>query len=203
MIPAVFSPYADRTPKLRRVSLRRLGSMLHSSSVWLGHVEAPRQPAPREINARRCRRGSCSPSVASHGARGSEWGECFYPSYLALKSGAASRREASRHVRPSPEGFRSQKPARVNLCGFFRISPVDFCCGIRVGGAAPWPTTRSRNSPRRGQAARAQQPSTRTGSHRSQPPLWPPTARSTSSSTSTASGMLIYLVGASTWCARP
>ena len=35
-----------------------------------------RQPAPREINARRCRRrGSCSPSVASHGARGSERSE--------------------------------------------------------------------------------------------------------------------------------
>ena len=112
--------------------------MLHSSSVWLGHVEAPRQPAPREINARRCRRrGSCSPSVASHGARGSERSEgasegadVFHPS-LALKSGAASRREAARRVRQSSKGSAapsSQKPATSTylISGFRAIFAAGF-----------------------------------------------------------------------------
>ena len=100
MIPAVFSPYADRTPKLRRVSL---GSMLHSSCVWLG-LGNPRQPR----RVRSMQEGVVDEEVAApaslrtaHAARNGASADVFYPA-LTLKRGAASRREAARRIRRPP-----------------------------------------------------------------------------------------------------
>ena len=167
----------------------------------------PRRARDR-CDARRCRRrGSCSPSVASHGARGSERSECRC--ILSRPNIEARRGEPSRGRETYPTatiGIRGLSGATSTYLIFFLRNSgrrIIFAAGFRVygctrrrGGAAHEPLP-PRRAALDAHAPRTEQPKPSTATK------WQPTARSTSSSTSTASGMLIYLVGASTWCARP
>ena len=210
MIPAVFSPYADRAPKAwARLASHQaaVASVLNSSSCGCGSRKPKAAPPRVKTDAKRCRRrGSCSPSVASHGARGSERSECRC--ILSRPNIEARRGEPSRDRETYPTatiGIRGLSGATSTYLIFFLRNlgrRIIFAAGFRVygcprrrGGAAHEPLP-PRRAALDAHATRTEQPS------QAQPP-WPPTGPSTSSSTSTASGMLIYLVGASTWSARP
>ena len=167
----------------------------------------PRRARDR-CDARRCRRrGSCSPSVAAHGARGSERSECGC--ILSRPNIEARRGEPSRGRETHPTttiGIRGLSGATSTYLIFFLRNSgrrIIFAAGFRVygctrrrGGAAHDPLT-PRRAALDAHAPRTEQPNPSTATK------WPPTARSTSSSTSTASGTWTCLAGASTWCARP
>ena len=149
------------------VSLQRRGlnRVLHSSSV----AGQPRGSPPRVVvrcNATRCRRrGSCSPSVASHGARGSERSEGA--DFSSLPSIEARRGEPSRgrETRPTaatvgPRPVRRNSAESTYLIFFLRNSGPqrrfllrDFAVLAARDDAAGQPTTRSRQG---------EQPSTHT-----------------------------------------
>ena len=107
MIPAVFSPYADRTPKSLGASRFATTTGLPTElkqRVRLGLAETPRQPAA----ARSMQAGVGDEEIAApaslrtaHAARNGASADVFYPA-LTLKRGAASRREAARRIRQPP-----------------------------------------------------------------------------------------------------
>ena len=212
MIPAVFSPYADRTPKLRRVSLRNDWAQCCTQAACGWGTSKPRGSPPR---VRSMQQGVVDEEVAApaslrtaHAARNG----ARVPIFSSLPSIEERRGEPSRgrETRPTvTKGVRGpffSKTRDVNLFNF-GIS-CDFCCGISRFSAAR-DDAEGQLCPRQNAPNKASSPR-RTRSRKEQPKPstattgpWPPTARSTSSSTSTASGMLICLAGASTWSARP
>ena len=106
MIPAVFSPYADRTPK-------RLGASRFATtglSTELKQRVAGARGNPKAAPAARVsmQEGVVNEEVAApaslrtaHAARNGASADVFYPA-LTLKRGAASRREAARRIRQPP-----------------------------------------------------------------------------------------------------
>ena len=202
---------SHRTPKAwARLASHQaaVASVLNSSSCGCGSRKPKAAPPRVKTDASRCRRrGSCSPSVASNGARGSERSECRC--ILSRPNIEARRGEPSRGRETYPTatiGIRGLSGATSTYLIFFLRNSgrrIIFAAGFRVygctrrrGGAAHEPLP-PRRAALDAHAPRTEQPKPSTATK------WQPTARSTSSSTSTASGMLIYLVGASTWCARP
>ena len=154
MIPAVFSPYADRTPKLRRVSLRNDWAQCCTQAAcrcgW--GTSKPRGSPPR---VRSMQEGVVDEEVAApaslrtaHAARNGARVQlsvcrCFssLPSIEERRDEPSRGRETRQTVTKGSAAPSSQKPATSTylISGFRAIFAAGFrglCCPRRRGGAA-------------------------------------------------------------------
>ena len=134
--------FSHRTPKAwARLASHQaaVASVLNSSSCGCGSRKPKAAPPRVKTDAKRCRRrGSCSPSVASHGARGSERSECRC--ILSRPNIEARRGEPSRGRETHPTatiGIRGLSATTSTYLIFFLRNSgrrIIFAAGFRVYG---------------------------------------------------------------------
>ena len=135
---------SHRTPKAwARLASHQaaVASVLNSSSCGCGSRKPKAAPPRVKTDAKRCRRrGSCSPSVASHGARGSERSECrcilSRPNIEARRGEPSRGRETHSTTTIGIRGLSGATSTDLIFFYAIRGASHQFCCGITRSSAA-------------------------------------------------------------------